>query len=357
VIPVADPRRGVTALRTELDDALARVLDGGRYVFGPEHELFETEFAGYLGARHCVAVASGTDALELALRAVGCTPCSEVVTAANAGFYTSAAARAAGLRVAYADVEPDTLALSAATVEPALTSGTSAVVVTHLYGLMADVEPIVELCGARGIAVVEDCAQAAGARRDGRAAGTSGDAAAFSFYPTKNLAALGDGGAVVTSRDDVAERLRELRQYGWEAKYRVATAGGRNSRLDELQAAVLRVRLTRLDQGNARRRSIALRYAEALPLVRLDGEDYVAHLAVALVEDRDGVRERLGAAGVGTDVHYPVPDHRQPVWGDAYAALRLPVTEHAVERVMTLPCFPELADNEVDRVCEALRDL
>jgi dTDP-3-amino-2,3,6-trideoxy-4-keto-D-glucose/dTDP-3-amino-3,4,6-trideoxy-alpha-D-glucose/dTDP-2,6-dideoxy-D-kanosamine transaminase len=358
LIPVADPRRGVAALRSELDDAVARVLEGGRYVLGPEHDLFEAELAGYLGAAQCVAVASGTDALELALRAVGCQPGSTIITAANAGFYTSAAARAAGLSVVYADVDPATLALSAATVEPALTPETAAVVVTHLYGLLADVEPIAKLCAARGIALVEDCAQAAGARRDGRAAGTFGDAAAFSFYPTKNLAALGDGGAVVTGRDEVAARVRELRQYGWATKYRVATAGGRNSRLDELQAAFLRVRLRHLDAGNTRRRSIALRYAEALPsLVRLGGEDYVAHLAVALVDDRDVVRARLGGAGVGTDVHYPVPDHRQPVWEDEHADVRLSVTEDAVERVVTLPCFPELTDNEVDRVCEALGEL
>jgi len=362
LVPVADPRRSVETQRGELGDAVARVLSGGRYVLGPEHDAFEAELAAYLGARHCLGVASGTDALELALLAVGCRPGDEILTSANAGFYSSAAALSAGLLVRYADVDEATLGLSAATAEAALTTATRAVVVTHLYGLMADVEQLVTLCHDRGVAVVEDCAQAAGARRGERSAGTFGDAGAFSFYPTKNLAALGDGGAVVTDRDDVAGAVRRLRQYGWEAKYRVAAPHGRNSRLDELQAAILRVRLPRLDGWNERRRTIASRYREALQdeagrLVCGGDVDYVAHLAVALVEDRDGMRVRLEEAGIGTDVHYPVPDHRQEVWAGALADVRLPVSERACEHVVTLPCFPELADNEVDRVCEALHEL
>jgi len=362
LVPVADPRRGVEALRSELDSALARVLESGRYVLGPEHDLFEAELAEYLGIRHCVGVASGTDALEIALKSIGCRGGDQVVTAANAGFYSSTAARAAGLRVRYADVDPELLTISAATVEEALTPETRAVVVTHLYGLMAEIESIVDLCRAREIGVVEDCAQAAGARRSGRLAGTFGDAATFSFYPTKNLGALGDGGAIVTDDDGVAERAKTLRQYGWETKYRVARPGGRNSRLDELQAAILRTRLPHLDIWNERRRSIAARYAEALPpyvgrLVSLGGEDYVAHLAVVLAADRDAVRSRLQAAEIGTDIHYPIPDHRQPVWGTALEKLRLPITEHATEHVVTLPCFPELTDDDVARVCEALHEL
>lgn len=352
----------MAAFRPELDAALARVLDGGRYILGPEHDLFETELAQYLGARHCIGLASGTDALEIALRSVGRSEDTWIVAAANAGFYSSAAAHLAGLRVRYADVDPGTLTLTAEAVEKELTQETRAVVVTHLYGVLADVEPIAELCRARGIALVEDCAQAHGARRGGRMAGTFGDVAAFSFYPTKNLPALGDAGALVTSDDEVAERARTLRQYGWESKYRVTSPCGRNSRLDELQAAVLRTRLPHLDTWNERRRSIAARYAEALPpvvgrLIALDGEDYVAHLAVVLVEEREAVRSRLQAAEIGTDVHYPIADHRQPLWGAMFAHVQLPVTEHAAEHVLTLPCFPELTDDEVDRVCEVLREL
>ena len=361
-VPVADPRRAVEAGRAEIDAALARVLEGGRYILGAEHDAFEAELAAYLGASHCVGVASGTDALELALLAVGCGPGDEVVVAANAGFYASAAARSAGLEVRYADVQPEALTVSAATIEAAITSATRAIVVTHLYGATADVEPVVDLCRERGVALVEDCAQSAGARRAGRASGTFGDAGTFSFYPTKNLAAIGDGGAVVSGDGGIAERARLLRQYGWVSKYRVGVPRGRNSRLDELQAAILRLRLPRLDGWNERRRGIAARYAEALSgsagrLVRSDGESYVAHLAVALVEDRDRARAHLQEREIGTDVHYPVADHRQPAWDGAYDDVHLPVTEHAVEHVLTLPCFPELTDNEVDRVCEALTDL
>ena len=242
------------------------MLDSGRYVHGPEHGAFEEELAAYLGVAHCAGVASGTDALELALAAFGCGPGDEVVTAANAGGYTTAAARRLGCAVRYADVDPTTLGLSAATVEAALTASTRAVVATHLYGLMCDVEGIVELCRGRDIAVVEDCAQAAGARRGGRRAGSLGDAAAFSFYPTKNLAAIGDGGAVSTGRSG-SRRARacaapvRLVERSTERR----SPGGWNSRLDELQAAVLRVGLAGLDERNERRREIVSRYADALP--------------------------------------------------------------------------------------------
>jgi aminotransferase EvaB len=362
LVPVADPRRALDEQRGEIDAAVARVFDGGRYILGPEHEAFERELASYLGVAHCVGVASGTDALELALLAVGCNPGDEVVVAANAGFYASAAARTAGLVLRYADVDETTLTLSASSVDATITPVTRAVVVTHLYGVMAEITPILGLCRDRGIALVEDCAQAAGARENGRAAGTFGDAATFSFYPTKNLAAVGDGGAVVTADDGIAERVRRLRQYGWEPKYTVSLARGRNSRLDELQAAILRVRLSRLEAWNERRREIASRYAGALPssvgrVVRVPGEAYVAHLSVALVEDRERVRARLHEHDVDTDVHYPIADHRQPVWDGAYADVLLPVTQHAVEHVVTLPCFPELTDNEVDHVREALSEL
>jgi len=361
LIPVADPRRAVEARRDEIDTAIASVLDGGRYIFGPEHEALEHDLAAYLNVPHCVGLANGTDALEIALKAVDCRDGDEIVTAANAGFYTSSAAVAAGLSVRYADVEPSTLVLSADTVAPSLTPATRAVVVTHLYGLLADVESIVELCHAREIAVVEDCAQAAGARRGGRMAGSFGDAATFSFYPTKNLAALGDAGAIVTRDETIAARARAARQYGWRTKYQVASPG-RNSRLDELQAAILRVRLPHLDRDNARRRAIVARYASALRpeagrLVVRDAEECVCHLAVAVVEQRDRAHASLRAADIATDVHYPVPDHRQALWGDRFAQLELPTTEHACDHVLTLPCFPELRDDEVDRVCEALAEL
>jgi dTDP-3-amino-2,3,6-trideoxy-4-keto-D-glucose/dTDP-3-amino-3,4,6-trideoxy-alpha-D-glucose/dTDP-2,6-dideoxy-D-kanosamine transaminase len=358
-IPVADPRRGVRAIQGELLTAFERVVASGRYIHGPEHVAFEREFAEFLGVRHCLGVACGTDALELALIAVGCRAGDEVVTAANAGGYAATAAFNARLRPVFADVEPATLCLSRSTVETALTPATRAVVVTHLYGLLGDVESIVLLCRERGIAVVEDCAQAAGARRGGKRAGSFGDAAAFSFYPTKSLGGLGDGGAVATQSDEVATSVDLLREYGWEEKYRMVLHGGRNSRLDELQAAVLRIRLTRLDDSNEMRRRIVRSYAAALRpevgrLVLCDEDDFDTQLAVVFADDRDSLRATMEAAWVGTDVHYPVADHRQPAWRADYADVRLPVTDEAVDHVLTLPTFPELTDSELERICEAL---
>jgi dTDP-4-amino-4,6-dideoxygalactose transaminase len=294
---------------------------------------------------------------------VGCRPGDGILTAANCGAYTSVAARKAGLRPRYADVDPQTLCLSPSTVEAALTAEIRTVVVTHLYGRISDIDSIVRLCHDRGIAVIEDCAQAVGATWRGRRAGSFGDAAAFSFYPTKNLAAVGDGGAVATQSADVAERVRRLRQYGWARKYAIALPGGRNSRLDEVQAAILRIRLRYLDGHNERRRSIVSHYVAALSpragrFVASDGPDFVGHLAVLLTEgDRARVQASLHAAGIRTDIHYPIADHRQPAWRDEYAHLRLPVTEEVVERVLSVPCFPELSEDEVARICESLSAL
>jgi dTDP-3-amino-2,3,6-trideoxy-4-keto-D-glucose/dTDP-3-amino-3,4,6-trideoxy-alpha-D-glucose/dTDP-2,6-dideoxy-D-kanosamine transaminase len=361
-IPLNDLGRRDGALEAELCDAAARVVRSGWYLMGPERRAFEVALGEHLGGRSAIGVSTGTDALALALLAVGCAPGDEVVTAANAGMYTSVAALGVGLTPRYADVDPATLCLSANTVAEAITSATRAVVVTHLYGRLAAIEPIVELCRDNGIAVVEDCAQAIGARRGSRVAGAFGDASAFSFYPTKNLGALGDAGAVAAADPEIEHRVRRLSQYGWDQKYRVSDGGGRNSRMDELQAAFLLVELPHLAARNARRRSIAQRYAAALDpalgrMAVTEDEDYVAHLAVVVAADRAGLSATLDAAGIATDVHYPIPDHRQPVWDGRLADVCLPVTEDLAGRVLTLPCFPELGDDEVDRVCEVLRGL
>jgi dTDP-4-amino-4,6-dideoxygalactose transaminase len=357
-IPFNDLRRAA-AESEEAVAAVERVARGGHYLLGEETEAFERDFAGYLDARYAVCVGNGTDALGLALAALGATPGGEVVNAANAGAYGTVAARRRALAVRFADVDENSLLLTAATVERALTARTQVVIVTHLYGKMAPVAEIVDLCHARGVRVLEDCAQAAGARSDGRRAGSIGDASAFSFYPTKNLGAMGDGGAVVTSGEEVAGRARRLAQYGWGEKYRIDEDGGVNSRLDELQAAVLRTRLGALDRGNARRRAIARRYADALDSTSVrfthrGGEDYVAHLAVVRSSDRARLAGELAARGVATAVHYPIPDHRQPAIGAP--GVTLPVTEAAAEQVLSLPCFPQLEDGEVQHICAALRD-
>jgi dTDP-4-amino-4,6-dideoxygalactose transaminase len=240
--------------------------------------------------------------------------------------------------------------------------GVAICVVTHLYGALAPVEQIVELCHERGVAVIEDCAQSVGARRGGRMAGSFGDAGTFSFYPTKNLGALGDGGAVVTSDGELSASLVRLRQYGWTSKYAIGVDGGRNSRLDEMQAAVLRSRLPHVLGWNQRRREIIRLYAAAsagtcLTMLPVAGEDHVGHLAVGLTPRRDEVVATLAAAGVRSDVHYPIPDHRQPAFAHEFAHLSLPVTEESAATVISLPCFPELTDVEVEQVCDALRSL
>ncbi len=355
-VPFNDLRRA--ADRVQALAALERVARSGRYLLGEETRDFERELAGYLGAAHAVCVGSGTDALELALAALVRTPGAEVVCAANAGGYGTIAARRRNLTVRFADVEDGSLLLTPETVERALTPRTQVVIVTHLYGKMAPVAEIYDLCHAQGVRVLEDCAQAAGARSGGRRAGSIGDASAFSFYPTKNLGAMGDGGAIVTSEEEIAGRARRLAQYGWSEKYRIEEDGGVNSRMDELQAAVLRTRLDGLDRSNARRRAIARQYAEALcsSTVRFThrgGEDYVAHLAVVRSTERTRLAAELGARGVATAIHYPIPDHRQPAIG--LPEVTLPVTEAAAEQVLSLPCFPQLEDGEVQRVCAALR--
>jgi aminotransferase EvaB len=357
-VPLNDLGRAFAEQSAELEEAAQRVLRSGWYVHGPEHTAFEQEFASFVGVGHCLGTGNGTDALEIALRAVTDGRSGVVVTAANAGAYTATAARRAGLALRFADVDPATLCLTAGTVEAVLDGDVAAVVVTHLYGRLAEVEPLVALCAERGVPLVEDCAQAVGAQRGGRRAGSFGSIATYSFYPTKNLGALGDGGAVVTDDDALADTVKRLRQYGWTGKYTVGADGGRNSRLDEIQAAVLRVRLPRVDAWSKRRRDIVSAYADAataLTVLPAEGEDHVAHLAVAT--DRDAVRAALTAAGVATDVHYPVPDHRQPAFRGEFAGVSLPVTEAAAGEMLSLPCFPQLTDAEVDVVCRALRAL
>lgn len=362
-MPFNDLGRAVASERAQLEAAFARVLDSGWFVMGPEHNALEVELAAYAGVADAIAVANGTDALALALAGVGVGSGDLVATVANAGGYSSAAIRRINAQAVYVDVDPEALLLDRGALEDALETPAGrlkAVVVTHLFGQLVPMEPILEWALANDVLVIEDCAQAFGAQSEGRRAGSWGDAAAVSFYPTKNLGALGDAGAVLTSRADVAERVRRLRQYGWGAKYRIDVPGGTNSRLDELQAAVLRLRLARLDESTARRREILARYRAALGdggvrFVGGSASDEVGHLAVLLTDDRRAVRERFDAARIGTDVHYPIPDHLQP--GLGVDGVELPVTERAAERVLSVPLFPELTEAEILRVESVLREL
>jgi aminotransferase EvaB len=359
-VPFNAPGRQVARLRTEIDAAIADVLSAGRYVMGDHHAAFENAFAAYCGAGACLGVGNGTDALEIALRSVGCKAGDRVACVANAGGYTTTACLALGAVPVYVDVDGATLLMSPDALRAALTSDFAAVVVTHLFGALADMEAIVRISSTCGVPVIEDCAQAHGAWRDGRHAGTLGDVGTFSFYPTKNLGALGDGGALITGSESLADRIRLRRQYGWESRYRAVIAGGRNSRLDEIQAAILSVKLPHLNRWNERRRWIVSAYRDAgagvgISLVEGSGEGSAAHLAVARVPDRDVLAGRMAERGVETSVHFPVPDHWQPsMEAVRWDAGDLSVTERACREVLSLPCYPELTDAEVDYVCEVL---
>ena len=344
-------------LDEQLRDAAARVLSSHRYVLGAEVSAFEREFAAFCGTLDCVGVANGTDALELALRAAGVARGDRVATVANAGYYACTALAAIGAEPVFVDVDA-TKTISPATLESAQPRGT-AIVVTHLYGRLAAIEPIVANAQRRAIPVIEDCAQSHGAARRGKRAGSFGLAGCFSFYPTKNLGALGDGGAIVTSDGEVASRARSLRQYGWSSKYHVERRDGRNSRLDELQAAFLRVKLPRLAAWNSARVEIARRYCDGLQglgliLPAFSDVAYVAHLFVVRAPDRDALRAALAQRQIDTGVHYPIPDYRQPVRA-SLPGVALPVTEAACREVLTLPCFPGLPEAQIDRVIDAVR--
>jgi len=353
-----DLSRGAGQHRDAILEGMAEVVDSGWFLTGPRTTAFADELATYLGVPHVMPVGNGTDALEIALRALMPEGRSTVMCAANAGGYGTVAARRAGFDVTYADVAAETHNLNPQDVAARMTEAVGVVVVTHLYGRAADVGPILEAAHAVGALVLEDCAQALGGQTDAGRVGSLADAATFSFYPTKNLGALGDGGAVATSSEEVAARVRRLHQYGWDSKYRIAGDGGRNSRLDELQAAVLSQRLPHLDGWNAARRDVIGAYVDAAPdsvrvLPAIDAS-HTGHLAVVETDYRDALRAHLEAAYVRTDVHYPIADHQQPAFVGEHGSTSLPVTERLGDRILSLPVFPELREDEISRVGEAL---
>jgi dTDP-4-amino-4,6-dideoxygalactose transaminase len=359
-IPAADPRAQYDAHRAEIDAAIARVLDAGRYILGEETRAFESEFANYLGVGHAIGVGSGTEALHLALRACGVGSGDEVITVSHTAVATVSAIELAGSAPVLIDIDPRTYTLDPHLLERAITSRVKAIIPVHLYGAPADLEPIISIARRRNLKVIEDCAQAHGAAYRGRRVGAWGDIAAFSFYPTKNLGAIGDGGLVVTNDAHLAERARLLREYGWSERY-VSSIAGWNSRLDELQAAILRVKLRTLDPDNARRRELAAIYDEMLPPtvqkpMAPDGCEHVYHLYVIRHPRRDRLAETLRHKGIGTGVHYPVPIHLQPAYRERLSGGEaLPETERAAREVLSLPMYPELADDHVRRVAEAVR--
>jgi len=355
-----NPAAQYRAHQAEIDAALHACLESGWYILGENVRSFERELADYLGVTDGVGVGSGTDALHVALAACGVGAGDEVITVAHTAVATVAAVEMAGATPVLVDIDPGSYTIDPAQVERAVTAKTKAIVPVHLYGLPADLTPVLAIARARGIRVIEDCAQAHGASYRGRRVGSWGDLACFSFYPTKNLGALGDGGMVVTSDADLARRARLLREYGWAERY-VSQVPGWNTRLDELQAAVLRVKLRHLEEDNARRARLAALYQQALagcdltlPACR-EGCVHAYHLYVIRSSRRDELRSFLRAEGIEALIHYPVPVHLQPAYaGRLRGADRLEETERAAREVLSLPMYPELSDEELCRVTAAV---
>lgn len=346
-------------LQTELNAAAARVISSGWFALGREVESFEKAFAAWCGTSWCRGVANGTDAIELALRAVGVHAGDEVVVAPNAGMYSTAAITAIGARPVYADISPETFNLCPDSVSKVLSGSTRAIIATHLYGLMCDMPRLRQLADSHKLSLVEDCAQSHGASLHGKKCGTWGDIAAFSFYPTKNLGALGDAGAVVTSRRDLYETVSQLRQYGWDRRYHAVCSGGRNSRLDELQAAFLLAKLPFLDTWVERRRAVGKFYADninhpAVTVTPYGHERHAYHLYVLRCHRRDALRAWLAESGIATDVHYPCLDYRQPCMRQQGNWPALPHSESSVEEILTLPCYPELTLEDADFVVRCI---
>ena len=389
MIPFNDLRTQYLTIKSEIDAAVARTLDSGWYILGREVEAFEREFAAYLGqgaggkeqgagSREqgnsdslplapsplppaCVAVNSGTDALQLALLACDIGPGDEVITVAHTAVATAAAISLTGATPVFVDVELDSYTMAPAALEAAITPRTKAIIPVHLYGHPAKLAEIMAIAKHHKLRVIEDCAQAHGACYHGQLVGTIGDLGCFSFYPTKNLGALGDGGAVVSRDPALIERVRLLREYGWtpQARY-VSQTRGMNSRLDELQAAILRVKLRHLDEWNAARRTLAECYATYLPPQLTKPKEaagcfHVYHLYVVRTPQRDALRSALQADGVGTAIHYPVPIHQQPAYQDGSARWgHLQETEQLAQEILSLPMYPSLTVDAVQRVSEAI---
>ncbi len=364
-IPLLSIKAQNAALAAELKEVVGRVLDSGAFIMGPENKAFDAEFAAAVGAAHALGVDSGTSALELALEAVGVGPGDEVIVPAFTFVATATAASVLGARPVFADVDPDTLTLDPKSVERLLTKKTKAIIPVHLFGQPADLDPLVSLAKARGCFIVEDCAQSHLAQYKGRPAGVFGDAAAYSFYPTKNLGAAGDAGALTTQSAETRDRLLVLRNCGRTlgAAYSYERVG-HNCRLDEIQAAILRVKLKRLPAWTAARRRVAALYHAGLkdvPGLRLPplgagGTEPVFHLFTVRCARRDALAEHLKRRGVGCGVYYPSPLHLSP----AYAALggregQCPISEQACREVLSLPMFAELSDADAGRVIDAVR--
>ena len=331
------------------------VLNSPQHILGPNVQSFEIKFADYIGVKHCLGVANGSDALVIALRSIGVKKDDKVATVANAGFYTCAALNLIGAIPIFIDIDPDSLLIDPIDLEKKMiTNNIKVVVVTHLYGQAAPIKDVIELCSKSGIKVIEDCAQATGAQVEGKKVGSFGDISTFSFYPTKNLGAVGDGGAVLTNDGRIAKIVMKIRQYGWGEKYSVEIVNGTNSRLDELQAAFLIAKLDDLDNWNQQRITIAEQYVNAFEKTKVKALKNtlkgVAHLFVILTDDRDKLVEHLSKNSIQSGIHYPISDHKQAIYKEKFKEINLPVTDSSVDKILSLPIYPGMKQEEIDHV-------
>jgi len=360
MIYCANPGAQYLSHREAIEKAIHRVLESGWYVLGEEVKRFEEEFASYIGVNHAIGVGSGTEALHIALRALGVGPGDEVITTAHTAVATASAIDLCGARPVFVDIESDYFTLDPNAVELAITSRTKAIIAVHIYGQPCDMDAILDIADSRGLMVIEDCAQAHGAMYHGKRVGSMGAVGCFSFYPTKNLGAIGDGGAVAANDGALAEKIRLLREYGWAERY-VSSEEGWNSRLDEIQAAILREKLKTLNADNGLRQQHAGQYREllqSLPVALPEGRrqsTHVYHLFVIQTERRDALRQHLLDHGVQTTIQYPVPIHRQGHFRKIVGDVSLPVTERTAGRILSLPMYPELVSAEIDLVSSVMQ--
>jgi aminotransferase EvaB len=370
VVPFNDLSRTPVETTGQITKTVNDVIRSGNYILGPEVKKFEDEFASFIGCTGSVGVATGTDAIILSLLASGLGPGDIVVTMANAGAYTTVAASCIGVDPMFVDVSPDSFQMTLPQLQIAFEIASAkgitpkAIVVTHLFGqLNPEIEQIANFAKSKNIALIEDCAQAIGAKNDSKMAGNFGTLATFSFFPTKNLGANGDGGAVTSNDPMMLERVTQLRQYGWGQKYAIELPFGRNSRLDEVQAAILRVKLPHLSQWNKSRREIFRRYVSSagknVKFYSQVDERFVAHLCPITVEgySQAELTEFFSLRGISTSIHFPIPDHKQKINFKLRNLVELPVTEYACSNLVTIPIFPEMMEDEIDSVCKALKEL
>jgi aminotransferase EvaB len=359
-IHLANPGKENRPYQSELEAILKDVLTGGHYILGDKVKLFEENFANYCLAEHCISTASGTDALIIALKALGCGVNDKVITAPNAGYYSTAAIRSIGAEPVYVDICQQTMALSVSSLEFVLqsTKDIKCIIATHLFGAVIDIVAIAQLACDYNVLLLEDCSQAHGAVYKGKFAGTFGDAGAYSFYPTKNLGALGDGGAIITNSQKVYDHALMLRQYGWSQKYNVVLPGGQNSRMDEIQAAVLNFKLGKLNELNSRRKQIVSRYASTpfnhIEVFNIEESNFVAHLAIVKTDHRNKLKKFLLSNNIGCDIHFPILDYKQEA--NLLPHVSCKNAEYLVERILTIPCHPTMTEEELSFVINKLKE-